>query len=392
MTIYPKTWRETNKYLTYGHFPPNPGLSHQVSNLSTVCMEAVRTNRIPVFSKKFTLSKIHNPAGPVLSSWDRYMDITKTMAYIYRYYPFSKQIILQAIYPIPVLWLADLDGWIDRKYHRTIFKEILRDSDLNEDELIYRKPATDWWTFDFPESQYNRTKGKIAKKAVQLAHNNYEERIFFHRRPSAEVSAVVDNIVKKIGKNFWAIHIRRNDVLTNSGRAYVHAAYASNISWISVNLKCALLDKDTPIFLMTDEKDPLYSFDLQEKFNVVRAADFNSYKNLIAKYPDDNFLCFYIEKLIYTHAKRRYKTAIHSGEEFEFISFPDPAYKKLNFLPPHYPLPVNCKKKYLSYLSLEKKHKYLNKYQAILSLKYILSKTILQLRSKLGLGVKEKQE
>ena len=409
MNIYPREWRETKKYLTYGHLP-SPGFTHQRSNLSTVCLEAMLTNRIPVLPKNFTLSAVHNPAGPVVSSWDRYWDISKTTVYIYRYYPFSKQIIHQATYPIPVLWVDDLDGYISKKYYKIISRERLGDLDLDKYELIYRKPATDWWSFDSPESPYNQSKQETAKEAFQSIRDKYQEKIFFHRKPSVEVWTVVNDIVEQLGKDFWAIHIRRNDMLNwpNS-----HSACSSNMPWIITNLDCANLDKHTPVFLMTDERDPLYLLPLQKKFNIVRVNDFKSYQSIHDKYPDDNYLYFWIESLIFLHAKRRYQTAKYAGLGFgyKFMHLLEPKLEKINRLPSHQPLPAKDKLKYFSDFSLKKQNdffkKYLkmkplfssakyrfiergmNKILPLLSLKYKLMNTLLSLKVSLGKYIKK---
>ena len=366
MTIYPKTWRETKKYLTYGHLPSKPGFTHQRGNLNIVCLEAVLTNRIPVFSKNLTLSVVHNPAGPVLSSWDRYFDISKTTAYIYRYYPFSQQMIHQATYTIPVLWLDDLDDYINRKSHRVIFKETLDNPipDLDKYELIYRKPANDWWSFDYPRNPYNKSNQKSNKEVFQLTRDRYKEKIFFHRKPSAEVWEVANDIIEQLGRDYWAIHIRRNDMLN---QPHSHPACASNIPWIITNLECANLDKHTPVFLMTDERDPSYLLPLQKKFNIVRAGDFKSYQDIHDKYLDDNFLYFWIESLVFFHAKRRYQTAKFSGRDigYKFMHFLQPKLEKYNYLPSHYSLPTKDKLKYSSDLSLERGGGFFNKWLKI---------------------------
>ena len=124
------------------------------------------------------------------------------------------------------------------------------------------------------------------------------------------------------------------------------------------NLECAGLDENTPLFLMTDEKDSSYLLPLQGKFNVIRANDFKSYTNLIAKYPDDNFLHFYVERLISYHAKRPYTTSKPYSKTVHFINFKKPMAIQFNNLAPHDQLPVNCEGKYYSYLPLKKKRNY----------------------------------
>ena len=361
MSIYPKTWLETKKYLTYGHLPSDPGFTHQRGNLNIVCLEAVLTKRIPVLSKNLTLSVTHNPAGPVLSSWDRYFDISKTTAHIYHYYPFTKQMIHQVTYTIPVLWVDDLDDYISRKFHKVIFRESLKNPDLDKYELIHRKPTNTWWSADSPIGRYNQSKQESNKEVFQLTRDKYQEKIFFHRKPTIEIWAVVNDIVEQLGGDFWAIHIRRNDMLNQPNS---HGACASNVPWIITNLECASLDKHTPIFLMTDEKDPLYLLPLQKKFNIVRASDFKSYQNICDKYLDDNFLCFWIESLVFFHAKRRYQTDKFSGRDigYKFMHFLQPKLEKYNYLPPHYPLPTKNKEKYFSDLSLKRKGWFLNKW------------------------------
>ena len=381
MIIYPKSWNKTKKYLTYGHLSNKPGFLHQSANLNTVCLEATLANRIPVLSKKFTLSKIHNPAGSISSSWDRYWDLKKTKAYIYRYYPFPKHVIHQATYSVPTLWLDDLSDWMSKNPHRvTSAKELIKADDTCK--VIYRKPSVSIWSWSLRDFQPSSLGDKVTKKLYKLIQYGYSEQIFFHRKPSVEVWAVVDDIIKQLGSNFWAIHIRRNDVLKR--HSPLQTKHASNMSWVIGNLKVARMDRNTPLFVMTDEQDSSYLLPLQEEFNIIRATDFKSYKKIITKYPNDNFLCFCIERLIYLQARRRYKTAAYRGEAFEFMPFLKPVYERLNYLPPYCPLPVNCKKRYFSCLSLERKYRLSNKWPALLSLKYRFAQRVIHLRLSLS--------
>ena len=388
MIGYPKSWRETKKYLAYDHLTYNSsgdshGFLHQWTELNAICLDAILANRIPVLPRNLTLSKFHNPAGSLLSSWDRYWDLKETKFILYYFYPFSGKIVHQATYSVPVFWVDDIKDWISKKSHKVVSTEVPTDLSSIECELVYRRLSSpSLWSQHFKKIRSGYFTYRKVKKYYQLMRYQYLEKAFFHRKPSPEVWAVVADIVKQLGSGFWAIHIRRNDLLNNP--IYPHSKYASNISWITANLECTGLNKETVLFLMTDERDSSYLLSLQEKFNIVRATDFMSYKNLTAKYPGDNFLCFHIERLIYMHAKRRYRTATHSSGAFEFISFLEPVYEKLNYLPPYHPLPVNCKKKYFSYLSLERKHRLLNQWPALLPLRYSFAQNILHFRLKLN--------
>ena len=401
MIFYPRTWQKTKKYLTYGCLSDSHGFIHQCGHLNTVCLEATLTNRIPVLSKKITLSSVHNPAGSFVSSWDRYWDLEETKACIYRYYPFSRKVMHQATYPVPVLWLNDLDNWISNRQHETVSTEVLADSSLREYESVYRKLPSDLWVRDFRNIQQGDLIHEITKKIYNLLRYRYQEKMFFYRKPASEVWAVVADIIRQLESEFWAIHIRRNDVLKNPGLP--HARHASTMPWIISNLECARLDKNTPIFLMTDEKDSLYPLPLQEKFNVVRAIDFKSYNDLVAKYPNDNYLRFHIERLIYLHAKRRYKTATYWSQRFNIMSFSEPVLEMSNYLPPHQPLPIDCKEKYFSSLSLEGNYSnhrikeklaslssklatypLLSRLPSLLPLRYSFAQNMLQLRLKLS--------
>ena len=353
MIVYPKKWHKTEKYLAYDHLAGHSGFLHKMSDLDTLCREAVLTNRIPALSKNFTLSEFHNPAGPISSSWERYWDLTETTAYIYRYYPFSKQMIYQTNYSIPVLWLEDIDNWIDKKSYRSLTIERLINSGLDECELIYRKLSGRWRPGAFHRIYATQSDKERLKELYQLIRYGHWEEICFHRKPSLEVGTVVDDIVRQLGADFWAIHIRRSDVLYHPYRP--HSRHASYMPWVIANLKCARLDNNIPLFLMTDERDPAYLVPLQKEFSVVRAADFKSYRNLSSKYEDDNFLCFHIERLIFQRAKRRYKNIGCFCSEYEFIHFPKPMLTKLNRLPSYSSLSGNCELKCISYLSLERR-------------------------------------
>ena len=389
MINYPESWRKTEKYLAYDHLTNSPGFLHQLAELNAVCLDAIRANRIPVLPRKLILSRPHNPFNSFLSSWDRYWDLEETIFILYRYYPFSKRALQQATYTVPILWVDNISNWIKEKPHKIISTEVLTNSNLTEYKLIYRKiPSSILWSQHFNDIQCGDLTYRMIQKNYQLIRYQYVEKAFFHRKPSSEVWAVVVDIVKQLGEDFWAIHIRRNDLLTNPYQP--HSGYASNMSWIITNLKCAELNKNTAVFLMTDEQDSSYTLPLQEKFNIIRAEDFKIYKDLIAKYPDDNFLCFHVERLVYMHAKRRYKTATHFDGAFEFIPFPKPVYTKINYYPPHYPLPTGRKGRYFSYLSLERKNKLLNKWPTLLPLRYTFAQNMLQLR--LGLGRRPKED
>ena len=353
MITYPKKWHKTEKYLAYDHLEKHSGFLHKMSDLDTLCREAVLANRIPVLSKNFLLSEFHNPAGSIPSSWERYWDLKETTAYIYRYYLFSKQMVYQTNYSIPVLWLDDIDDWIDKKSYRSLMTERLINSGLDECELIYRKLSGRWRPGAFHKIYTTQSNKEFLKEFYQLIRYGYWEEICFHRQPSLEVWTVVDDIVRQLGTDFWAMHIRRSDVLYHPHRP--HTRHASYIPWVMANLKCARLDSSTPLFLMTDERDPVYLTPLQKKFNVIQATDFESYRNLASKYKDDNFLCFHIERLIFQQAKRRYKNIGCFCSEYEFVHFPKPMLIKFNQLPPYSSLSDDCELKYISYLSLERR-------------------------------------
>ena len=369
MAIYPKIWHETERYLTYGPLPEGPGLLHLQRNLDGVCLEALLTNRIPVLPKNITLPSVHNPAGFALSSWDRYWDIKETKACLYCYNFSTKRMTHQATYPVPVLWVDDLDDWINRRPHKTVFKKAPVISHLDECKLVYRKLYSAWWSQGFDDNKYTNSSENVTRKT-------YTENIFFHRKPAAEVWAVVDDIVKQLGADFWAIHIRRNDALYTPENP--HATDASKMPWIIANLECAELDKDTPLFVMTDEKDPLYLRPLKKKFNIILIDKFKSFQDIISKYPGDNFLHFYIERLIYFHAKKTYKTAKDKGDVF--MHFPEPTLIQFNRIAPHYSTPVDSEEKYFSYLALERKSRWLNKYPSLFPARYYLAQKMLHLK------------
>ena len=375
--------KREKRYLTYGPSENRPGFMHLWANICAVCTESLYHKRIPVLSSKLSLPKKHNPRrSEQWSSWSRYWDISELNAYTYKVVNsfFYQHIKVKEQLTLPILWVDDIEKWLANKEHRIINQESAKEikNEIIQASILYRKPYNLMWA--------NTTTGRISVRdrirTFRLAIKPVRHMTFIHAKPAPEIWAVVDDIVGQLGTDFWAIHIRRNDVLTN--RSYIHSIYASNIPWIVTNLECANLNKDFPVFLMTDERDTSYLLPLQKRFNIIRANDFKSYQNLIAKYPGDNFLCFHIERLIYLHAKRRYKTVAYWGETFEFMPFPEPRLEKVNYLPPHYPLPINCRGKYFSYLALERKHRPLNKRDSFLPLRYSLAQSLLRLRLRLS--------
>ena len=374
------------KYLTFGSSVKGPGFLHLWTNICAVCIEALHYKRIPVLSPKLYMHKNYSPVGDELwSSWSRYWDISELNAYTYKVANslFYKRIEFKRKSTFPVLWVNDIEEWLSKNNHKVIIERLSekKEKEISQPNILYHKYSGRVWR----EGRIAKTSNKkffcFVKKIPKLFIESTQEVICIHAKPTPEIWTVVNDIVKQLGVDFWAIHIRRNDVLTN--RAYIHSTYASSIPWIIANLECAKLNKDIPVFLMTDEKDSSYLLPLQKRFNIIRAKGFRSYQNLIAKYPGDNFLCFHIERLIYLHAKRRYKTATYWGGALEFIPFLEPQLEKLNYLPPHYPLPINCEKKYFSYFSLERKYKFLNNWSSHLSLRYFFAQNMLQFKCSL---------
>ena len=371
------------KYLTFGSSLKGPGFLHLWANICAVCIEALYYKRIPVLSPKLYMHKNYSLVGDGLwSSWDRYWDISELNIFTYKiiYSLFYKRVEFKKKSAFPVLWVDDIERWLSENNYKIIAEKLSGEEadETSQANILYHKSSARVWGNVISTKEPNKKLSKILKKIPKIFIKSTQDVICIHAKPTPEIWAVVDDIVKQLGVDFWAIHIRRNDVLTN--RAYIHSAHASNIPWIVTNLKCAKLNKNIPVFVMTDEKDPFFLLPLQKIYNIIRANNFNSYQKLIAKYPGDNFLCFHIERLIYLHAKRRYKTATYWGESLEFMPFLEPQLEKLNHLPPHYPLPANCTKRYFSYLSLERKYKFLNKWPSHLSLRYSFAQYILQFK------------
>ena len=408
------------KYLTYGPFPNRFGFIHLWYNVEIVCLESLYHKRIPVLPRTLYLPEIHNPAGGMWSSWDKYWDMSELNVYIYQYTRclFRERIKLEEKIMLPTLWLNDIEMWLNTREHRMITKKLPQletwlntrdysiiteklsqkiEAKIAQSNVLYRKPWQGWWGAYPPISKiegiFVKSIKKIKKiiqlliKPNQLLVKLVPKKVyvhlkptFIHLKPTPEVWAVVDDIVQRLGNDFWAIHIRRNDVLKH---LQSHAMYASNLSWMTVNLECARLKKNTPLFIMTDEQDPLYLLPLEKKFSIIRAGDFKSFQNLTAKYPNDNFLRFHVERLIFLHAKRRYKTAEYFDQTLDFMPFQEPRLDQLKYLSPHYSLPTSCEEKYFSSFSLKHKYRILNKWPSLLPVRYHFSQKILHLKLRL---------
>ena len=368
------------RYLTYGPLEGEYGFLHQWNNIHAVIKESWSYKRTAVLPKNVYLSKFHNFSGGMWSSWDRYWDISELDIYTYQSirFLFSKQIKFKKKSTLSILWLNDIKKWLSERPHKMIIRESLKEitGEIAQVNVLYRQPSHIVWAHNIPAVK-NGFFNNLGRR-IKLFPNRVRGITLIHAKPASEVGAVVSDIVGQLGQDFWAIHIRRNDVLEHPN--HMHSIYASAMPWVIANLKCARLAHTIPIFLMTDEKKSSYLLPLQKKFKIVRVTDFESFQNLFAKYPSDNFLRFHIEKLIFDQAKRRYKTATYWGEKLEAISYPKPAVRKLNFLPPHYPISTGSEEKYFSYLSLEKKNKWLDKWPSLLLARYHFAQKMLGLR------------
>ena len=402
------------RYLTYGAFPNRFGFIHLWYNVEIVCLESLYHKRAPVLPRTLYLPETHNPTGGMWSSWDKYWDMDELNVYIYQYTRclFREHIKLENKITLPALWLNDIETWLNTREHKMITEKLpqletwLNTRDYNtvteklqqkietkiaQSTILYRKPWQGWWGAYPPASKREGMFVKKIKKIILLSAKPTRllaklvprrayarlKPTFIHLKPTSEVWTVVDDIVKRLGSDFWAIHIRRNDVLKH---LQSHALYASNLSWVTANLECARLKKNMPLFLMTDEQDPLYLLPLEKKFNIIRANDFKSFQNLIVKYPNDNFLYFHVERLVFLHAKRRYKTVEYFGKKLDFMPFQKPRLDKVKYLPPHCFLPANCEEKYFSSFSLKHKYKILNKWPFLIPLRYSFAQSMLHFR------------
>ena len=351
---------QLERYLTYGPLDGKRGFLHQWNNICITCTESLYNKRIPVLPRIFTLPESHNPAGSIDTHWDRYWDIENMRAGIFRYTS-SDKILDANFFPFYCLWVDDVEDWLSKKSHKIIETRSLRhnpfkDQSVKMSEILYIKPHTRLWRLinSDHEGKQILKRNFLEKVTRRLKHHDITSKeIFIAASPSREVCEVVEDIVAHLGKHFWALHVRRGDLLVapRMQMKYPHAPYASSIPWILANLECSGLSKDTPIFLMTDERKPGYFDALYKKFNIMQATDFESFRKASAFYPKDNFFRYHIERQVYLQAARRYRTATYYGRKLEFSLWPERQVRFVHELPPHAPMPAHRRGAYLSYLS-----------------------------------------
>ena len=298
-----KNYSGTVGYLTYGPAVQEAGMKHQWNNIKAVCREAVACGRCVVADLKVHIPTLHNSHGKSVAGWDRYWDLSSIRACTF----LNRQV---RSVPLNIIWEKNIEEWLsNNNQHSLQSYEIIGDCH-SEKKFLHRQIAEPSWS----NNRIPLTADQLLSLNKQLGAVGQENDIIIEARPSDAVRSAVKDIIQAIGSDYWGIHIRRNDFLYR----YAGAEKVSSSTWIIANLISAGLTKHTPLFVMTDEKDPAYLSSLRKQFRVVTFWDFPSGHDLAEKYPGDDFIVYHTERQIWMQAHRLYKCPY---EAFDYNRF-----------------------------------------------------------------------
>ena len=355
-----------NSFLSYGPNAPE-GFRHQWHNVQSVCIEALASNRTAVLENRVVLPAKHNPAGNILTRWDRYWDLTTLCAIAT-----SPEGKVKTI-PVNVHWCDDIYVWLGTA--ASDFHVLSRDETISQqhadrpvlcrnmsgthcagwlsvtsDELLFLDPQDhlkrygEFWRsyfkgtgvvwFERPplsaEQLHNLSKRfgfKCSERDIQLV-----------AMPTPQIVAVLEQMLDYLGDDFWSMHIRKPD----KGRLDYQYFFdsAKIIPWISANLNLAGITKDRPFFVMSNDMDKSFLEVLRDRYHVITASDFACFRQLLEKYPADDFIAYHIEQFIYMMARRLYKYPWFSSDLFILfgavpILWPRHQQLKFQFLRPY---------------------------------------------------------
>ena len=131
--------------------------------------------------------------------------------------------------------------------------------------------------------------------------------------PSTTVTDLVEPVVRRLlshPRGYVAIHIRRGDRARLP--TYAPWAEATTPDRVRAKLREHGVGRETPVYVMSDERDPAYWAALRECCRMYRYRDFRELSAVVArvgKNAPDNYLLFVAEREIMRHARFRIGTA-----------------------------------------------------------------------------------
>ena len=335
-----------NSFLSYGPNAPE-GFRHQWRNVDAICIEALASNRTAVLENRVVLPRKHNPAGDIFSRWDRYWDLSTLCAIAA-----SPEGEVKTI-PVNVHWCDDIYVWLGTAagdYHVLSPDEKISQQhadhpvlcrnmtgthcagwlNVTSDEPLFLYPKDHLKRYGESWRSYFKGIGSIWLEYPRLSSDqlhNLSKRFGFECRgydiqivamPTPEIVAVLRQILDCLGDDFWSMHIRKPD----KGRLDRQFFYDSVkiIPFISANLELAGMTKDRPLFVMTNDRDKSFISLLKNRYRIVTASDFSCFRQLLEKYPADDYMAYYIEQYIGVMSSRFYKYPRFASERFVFPS------------------------------------------------------------------------
>lgn len=131
--------------------------------------------------------------------------------------------------------------------------------------------------------------------------------------PSAAVANLSQSVVERLRAlpgGYAAVHIRRGDRARIP--AYAPWAEATTLERVRSKLREHGIGRDTPVYFMSDERDPEYWAALRDCCRIYRHPDFPELSAIVSRDRTggpDNYLLFVTEQEVMRHARLRIGTA-----------------------------------------------------------------------------------
>ena len=154
-----------------------------------------------------------------------------------------------------------------------------------------------------------RRVGALFRRDVPRDARSSRSRARLALPPSAEVVRLARPVIDQLGAHgagFAAVHVRRGDRL--HGWQWRRRTSFTHVSRM---LRRFGVDAETPVYVLSDERDPRYWAQMQSRCRLRRYWDFQELADLVSTangLEPDNYLLFEVEKEILRHAGVRIGT------------------------------------------------------------------------------------
>jgi len=257
-----------------------PGINHLRHALELLILEAVALGRTPVAFKPW-FDPRHNLGHDLDVNWDKYLDLSRVELSNGE----AGTTFVRVLQPCEVPGLERLSAaWFDQDHRIT-------DDESRGLDLIVRR---------------NRT-GLHIKSVHGVGFDMPGYRLRF--TPSALVSEKFRIVKERLGGDYTAMHVRRDDMLAMTD-LYPNLGRDTQPDRIRQTLR-GHVPQHSRVYVMTNERDRQFFEPLRADFEIFQYFDFLELNEILDSGTPDNFLLFEIEKLLFEHAATKVYTFTH---------------------------------------------------------------------------------